>query len=224
MRSTDDHASREGCGREESHDRRRCRELRGRHRLRPRRRRRGAATARPQRVHLHLVEQGGLAGRRDHVVRLARGPLLADGVGAAGADQRRPPRPAGVHRRHVDRLAPAPQQGDHVEGHVHGARRPRGEGLVLPGAGGGAQPRPPGAGRRSSSRSSTRPAASSSRSSRRNASATTAPRWGSATAAWLAGRDAAWASSPHGGAGRGGRVRAPGGCRCARRWRRTPSA
>ena len=25
-----------------------------------------------QRVHVHLVEQGGLAGRRDHVVRLAR--------------------------------------------------------------------------------------------------------------------------------------------------------
>ena len=26
----------------------------------------------PQRVHVHLVQQGGLAGRRDHVVRLAR--------------------------------------------------------------------------------------------------------------------------------------------------------
>ena len=47
------------------------------------------------------------------------GQLLADRVGPAGPDQRRAPRPTGLHRRDVHRFAAAAQQDGDVEGHVH---------------------------------------------------------------------------------------------------------
>ena len=49
-------------------------------------------------------------------------------------DQRRSSRSPGLHRRHVDRFEDGSQQDGHLQGHVHGPRRPRDQGLVLPGA------------------------------------------------------------------------------------------
>ena len=60
-------------------------ELRGRHQVRPGRRRRARAARGAGRVHLHLEQQGGLPGRRDHELRLRGRAVLAHRERAAGA-------------------------------------------------------------------------------------------------------------------------------------------
>ena len=153
-------------------------ELRGRHPVRAGRRRRGRAARQAGRVHVHLEQQRGPPGRRDHELRLPRRPLLAHRERAARPHRRGAPRPAGQHRHQLARLPDQDPQVTDVQGPLRRPRGRGGQGLVLSRSSPrrcGPATRPPQA---AFVATSTRRAGSSSRSCPRAASASTAPRCG----------------------------------------------